>query len=148
MLWAKDVRRDMVATIPELDFATISRRLGEMWANVSSNEKYNWRRRAKRLAAKGKDNLKVLDKFNFTSKFINRNLSPSISNQMCQLHSTVTPYSAKQVIQSNNTLSSDSANIAALDVAAYLRLLGDSLTIIGQRLKEHEVRKQVDCRYI
>lgn len=27
-----------------------------------------------------------------------------------------------------------------IDVSAHLRLLGESLTIIGERLKEHEVR--------
>lgn len=35
-----------------IDFATISKRLGELWATVPQLEKYNWRRRAKRLAAK------------------------------------------------------------------------------------------------
>ena len=31
--------------------------------------------------------------------------------------------------------------IKPIDVAAHLKLLGESLTIIGERLKEHEVRK-------
>jgi len=35
-----------------VDFAAISKRLGELWATVPHLEKYNWRRRAKRLAAK------------------------------------------------------------------------------------------------
>lgn len=35
-----------------VDFAAISKRLGELWATVPNLEKYNWRRRAKRLAAK------------------------------------------------------------------------------------------------
>lgn len=34
-----------------------------------------------------------------------------------------------------------------IDVAAHLRLLGESLTIIGERLKEHEVRVRDICFY-
>lgn len=37
----------------------------------------------------------------------------------------------------------------AVDVAAHLRLLGESLAIIGERLKEHEVRtSQTHCNFI
>lgn len=39
-------------TLLFVDFAAISKRLGELWATVPNLEKYNWRRRAKRLAAK------------------------------------------------------------------------------------------------
>ncbi|XP_055626442.1 HMG box-containing protein 4 isoform X2 [Toxorhynchites rutilus septentrionalis] len=53
MLWAKEARKQMLSN-PDLDFGTISKRLGEMWANVPSNQKYNWKRRAKRIANKFK----------------------------------------------------------------------------------------------
>merc|ERR1719187_597558 len=53
MLWAKHVRQEILRQNPEMDFATLSRRLGELWATVPSTEKYNWKRRAKRLAARG-----------------------------------------------------------------------------------------------
>lgn len=55
MLWSRDKRQQLIATHPELDFASIAREIGKMWSNVSSNEKYNWKRRAKRLNAKIKE---------------------------------------------------------------------------------------------
>lgn len=55
-----------------IDFAQISRRLGEMWALVPNQEKYNWRKRAKRLAL----NPSILSKDNKmpppSRKFINK----------------------------------------------------------------------------
>lgn len=38
-----------------------------------------------------------------------------------------------------NDTSVKNINTQPLDVAAHLKLLGESLSIIGQRLKEHEV---------
>lgn len=149
MLWAKDVRQQMLSIHPDLDFATISRKLGEMWANVPSNEKYNWRRRAKRLSSKGKD--KVLNKSANqaavpSSKFINRNTTPTTKTKPKRTP-TKNVQSASPDISNDVKVSPTSSNVAykskpgiqPADVAAHLQLLGESLTIIGERLKEHEV---------
>lgn len=152
MLWAKDVRQEMLYTNPELDFSSISKKLGEMWANVPSSEKYNWKRRAKRLASKGKTlQNHAMKREGNVPKFINkdilnRNNSPKASEssedqkpvkrQTTQIapastysalaHSTKSPTSHKHSVQQ------------PAEIAAYLKLLGDNLTIIGERLKEHE----------
>jgi hypothetical protein len=52
MLWAKEARKKILESEPDLAFADVSRRLGQEWANVAANVKYNWKRRAKRLANK------------------------------------------------------------------------------------------------
>lgn len=52
MLWAKEKRQQLLSTHPELDFSSISRELGKIWANVPSNVKYNLKRRANRINAK------------------------------------------------------------------------------------------------
>lgn len=188
MLWSKEARQSMHTANPNLDFATVSRRLGEMWANVPSNEKYNWRKRAKRLATTGSrpgrppkiskimgdlsDDLLTPQKIT-TSKFLNKNSTPKTGKKRRgrplkkSLH--MKDERKKSVAQSpkiakSTTLKvsgSSSANknkhavnktspststahktsgIEPADVAAHLKLLGDSLTIIGSRLKEHEVR--------
>uniref|UniRef100_A0A1B0DJN6 Uncharacterized protein n=1 Tax=Phlebotomus papatasi TaxID=29031 RepID=A0A1B0DJN6_PHLPP len=148
MLWAKDVRQELLYSHPALDFATISRRLGEMWANVPSNVKFNWRRKAKRLAAKGaKPDKSVLGLKRANSKFLNKN-SPaahkgataaktltkppkdSDTDKSPPLTTLIKSISSPQVYRVNTS--------HPLDVAAHLKLLGDNLTIIGQRLKEHE----------
>lgn len=52
MLWAREIRKELLKHNPEMDFSTMSKKLGELWATVKSNEKFNWRRRAKRLNSK------------------------------------------------------------------------------------------------
>lgn len=158
MLWAKDVRQEMLYTYPELDFSTISRRLGEMWANVPSNEKYNWRRRAKRLAAKGKDKPKqkplTATTKTITSKFLNRNthsarpkkgaaqaekIVTAKETQSMQTSQAMPVTNIKTSPATSSSAASKASGTAPVDVAAHLKLLGDSLILIGQRLKEHEV---------
>ncbi|XP_055676510.1 HMG box-containing protein 4 isoform X1 [Lutzomyia longipalpis] len=150
MLWAKDVRQELLYSHPALDFATISRRLGEMWANVPSNVKFNWRRKAKRLAAKGtKPDKSVLGYKRANSKFLNKN-SPAVSKGATNAAKTLikAPHRDSDtdksppmgtMVKSITTSHVYRVNTShPLDVAAHLKLLGDNLMIIGQRLKEHE----------
>lgn len=142
MLWARDIRHELT-TNPELDFATISRRLGEMWANVPANEKYNWRRRAKRLALKGKEKAKIIGSPPktpvSTSKFLNRTPPAGQRSKRNQPEITAISPSPAMVSPVPKSPAGKMSGTAPVDVAAHLKLLGDSLNIIGQRLKEHEV---------
>lgn len=193
MLWSKEVRQAMHVANPDLDFATLSRRLGEMWANVPSSEKYNWRRKAKRMAVKPpKKSTKLSakgssDPYNDllssqkapASKFLNKNSTPKAGKRPVGRPSaeslrklkqerkssiTQTPKAEKSLAlndagspnnsnKSKNSVIKTSPTIVAApritsvgpaDVAAHLKLLGDSLTIIGQRLKEHEVKMKLN----
>lgn len=49
MLWAKEIRQDLLNVNPDMDFSTMSKKLGELWATVTAQEKFAWRRRAKRI---------------------------------------------------------------------------------------------------
>ncbi|KAJ6647116.1 Aurora kinase A, partial [Pseudolycoriella hygida] len=144
MLWAKDIRKQMLSVHPDLDFAAISRRLGEMWANVPSNEKYNWRRRAKRLSSKNKQKFisKSTSQVNVPStKFINRNPpTPSTKTKPKKTPTKNVPSSSDALISNiqHKPKAYDKPGTQPADVAAHLQLLGESLTIIGERLKEHE----------
>ncbi|XP_069961431.1 uncharacterized protein [Cherax quadricarinatus] len=53
MLWAREIRPGIICANPNMDFSAVNKRLGELWALVPTTQKYNWKRRAKRLAAKG-----------------------------------------------------------------------------------------------
>lgn len=152
MLWAKEVRQDMLYSHPEMDFASISKKLGEMWSNVPSNEKYNWKRRAKRLSAKGKDLPKGTSKLAAMSKFLNKNTPfkgkkpQSIANRSINKianKTSIASTSTISAIQQNSIQKTSPANYKITgetnsDIAAYLKLLGDSLCLIGERLKEHD----------
>ncbi|XP_043475587.1 HMG box-containing protein 4 isoform X3 [Leptopilina heterotoma] len=140
MLWAKEIRQELLEQCPYMDFAAISKRLGELWATVPNLEKYNWRRRAKRLAAKPSSSP--------TSG--GKETKPSSSKKMIQLGvpSMVGNLSLSPTSNRNNkdlvnepVIGTGMYKIVGtqpVDVAAHLKLLGESLTIIGERLKEHE----------
>lgn len=107
-----------------------------------------WKRRAKRLAARGmakqqqqqhQQTVAIPDTKKMKSppsrKFINKQ--------------SVTPASSNNIVLSPETKSNKGSTTldsgvfkpvgtTPLDVAAHLRLLGESLTIIGERLTEHE----------
>ncbi|KAK1117523.1 hypothetical protein K0M31_016558 [Melipona bicolor] len=139
MLWAKEIRQELLEQCPYMDFAAISKRLGELWATVPNLEKYNWRRRAKRLAAKphslpaSKDEPvwkmpPPASRKKFINKIGNVPVSPPSNRTGKDLvNEPVIGTGMYKVVGTQ-----------PIDVAAHLKLLGESLTIIGERLKEHD----------
>lgn len=162
MLWAKKIRQELLEQSPYMDFAAISKRLGELWATVPHLEKYNWRRRAKRLAAKphslpaNKDEpVWKMPPPASRKKFINKigngkEAKPASTKKTIQL-GVPSVVGNVPVSPPANRTSKDLVNepiigtgmykvvgTQPIDVAAHLKLLGESLTIIGERLKEHD----------
>ncbi|KAK2589320.1 hypothetical protein KPH14_007869 [Odynerus spinipes] len=162
MLWAKEIRQELLEQCPYMDFAAISKRLGELWATVPNLEKYNWRRRAKRLAAKphsvpaNKDeSVWKMPPPASRKKFINKigngkETKPVSSKKTLQL-GVPSVIGNVPVSPPTNKTGKDLVNepiigtgmykvigTQPIDVAAHLKLLGESLTIIGERLKEHD----------
>lgn len=192
MLWAKDARQQISISHPELDFASVSKRLGEMWANVPTNVKYNWKRRAKRLANKIKKSngakggpiqpSKYMQQKYYLNKASTNNSGTTTPNvtltkQQKQLQKLLKSEKSKtqsiqnaQKLQKEKFTSSPSTvitttnskstalvpstssharhsisinrpmDLAPIDVAAHLKLLGESLINIGERLSQHEVK--------
>lgn len=209
MLWAREMRQDMLNSNPNLDFATQSRRLSEMWANMPPCDKFNWRRKAKRLAVTKKADRPAPASSaisqptaaagSATSKFLNKSSNPSpirrpgrppklkkpgrkpkmatsiierpqiktknrkmkvelkaarSPKKLAKKGASITSAPPAPVAISNksnqhtNNKSVGSpvtpgpyrvTGLGPTEVAAHLKLLGDNLTIIGERLKEHEV---------
>lgn len=153
IMWSKEVRQQMLKSNPEMDFSTMSRRLGEMWANVPGNEKFNWRRRAKRIAIKMDRTAESIEKSGNTkmskSKFLNR--KSASTRKKCDKKERTSTMTASATSRSKHSANKNGPTVnitpgpykvtgmAVIDVAAHLKLLGDSLSVIGQRLKEHEV---------
>ncbi|XP_055371922.1 uncharacterized protein LOC129605922 isoform X2 [Condylostylus longicornis] len=185
MLWCRENRSNMKQTDSDQ-----TRRLAEMWANVPTQEKIIWRRKAKRLANKNKKQDAKLNQGNInksnstcllfrTSSYINRSpYAPTgnpvgrppkrvqqIPNNKPQDHfgnSSAKEISKRELEEKElqDTLEETAFSIfqtspvknapqiqpgvykvtglEPLDVAAHLNLLGESLSIIGERLKEHE----------
>ncbi|XP_014614776.1 PREDICTED: HMG box-containing protein 4-like isoform X2 [Polistes canadensis] len=163
MLWAKEIRQELLEQCPYMDFAAISKRLGELWATVPNLEKYNWRRRAKRLAAKphsmsstNKDESvwkmpPPASRKKFINKIGNGKESKPISSKKTLQLGVPSVIGSVPMSPPTNKAGKDLVNepiigtgmykvigTQPIDVAAHLKLLGESLTIIGERLKEHD----------
>ncbi|XP_063632486.1 HMG box-containing protein 4 [Cydia splendana] len=142
MLWAKEARNELLRSHPDMDFSAISKRLGEMWANVNYNERYLWKRKAKRFAMQKEQSL-----HSGMSKIIS---NPSRGPAHAGPGRPPARRTVPEPLPPNNQLVAVSGaasggagvyrvtGVGAVEVAAHLRLLGESLAIIGERLKEHE----------
>ncbi|XP_063392335.1 HMG box-containing protein 4 isoform X1 [Cydia fagiglandana] len=142
MLWAKEARNELLRSHPDMDFSAISKRLGEMWANVNYNERYLWKRKAKRFAMQKEQSL-----HSGVSKIIS-NPSPRPAHSgpgrpPARRAAPEPPPPNNQLVAVSGAASGGAGvyrvtAVGAVEVAAHLRLLDDSLAIVGERLKEHE----------
>ncbi|XP_050358599.1 HMG box-containing protein 4 isoform X1 [Nymphalis io] len=148
MMWAKEARNDLLRKHPDLDFSAISKRLGEMWANVNYNERYLWKRKAKRFAMQKEQNQPVVNKI-ISNPSIRPALGqgpgrPPAGRAPAPRPAPPTPPHQSLVVSTVAAGGGGGAGAfrvsgcGAAEVAAHLRLLGESLAIIGERLKEHE----------
>ncbi|KAL7294399.1 hypothetical protein TKK_0012402 [Trichogramma kaykai] len=144
MLWSKETRQKLLQEYPSMDFTAISKRLGELWATVPNSEKYNWSNRAKRLSEKNQ----ILPTKKFISKTTPVKSPLSNSSKRKSEHTQISPLKQipiDDIIKSRDVIKDPMRDVKIfraielepIDVAAYLKLLGESLTMIGERLKEH-----------
>lgn len=149
MLWARSMRSQM----GDMDFGTRSQRLGELWANVPPSERLLWKRRvtqhnkanarqvAKAAAATAAEQLAQ-------SKFLNksRNSTTATADRSPQ-EKMMTSRSSRDTRRRNGrgggeeSSGSGAVGIECTDpinIAAHLKLLGDSLFNIGESLEAHE----------
>ncbi|XP_015115133.1 HMG box-containing protein 4 isoform X2 [Diachasma alloeum] len=151
MLWSKAIRQELTEKCPYMDFAAISKRLGELWSTVPNVEKYNWRRRAKRMRDEcmwktpaPSPKKKFINKIG-NGKEMRGPPPPKKIQIVLQKPSHMVPMSSPSRAVKNlvnepivGTGMYKVIGTQPVDVAAHLKLLGESLTIIGERLKEHD----------
>ncbi|XP_055926019.1 HMG box-containing protein 4-like isoform X2 [Argiope bruennichi] len=121
MLWCSENRKKVAAG--HIGFGNIGKKLGEAWQALPDKEKMAWRRKAKKLALKNSGGLISTGPANDSSTKVISRSTMSIGSES-PLH--------------NSGESTRALGTSAIDSAAYLKLLGDSLSVIGQRLTEHE----------
>lgn len=164
MLWAREVRPGIIQANPQMDFSAVNKRLGELWALVPTSQKYNWKRRAKRLAAKGNQKGSMISTGKAArqpgniarSNLINkggvkpqqaiRSSKPAETSQAIAGPPAKTPVSTSKSSRNITSSTADPSPTITykvtgrtpIDVAAHIKLLGESLNNIGQKLKEHE----------
>ncbi|XP_072948694.1 HMG domain-containing protein 4 isoform X2 [Epargyreus clarus] len=146
MMWAKEARNELLRKHPDMDFSAISKRLGELWANVNYNERYLWKRKAKRFAMQREQNTqpaKIISNPSFRASPHAGPGRPPANRAQKQPQPVTPPQQALVPVGPSSTQPASAAmyrvtGCGAVEVAAHLRLLGESLAIIGERLKEHE----------
>uniref|UniRef100_A0A2C9LRN2 HMG box domain-containing protein n=1 Tax=Biomphalaria glabrata TaxID=6526 RepID=A0A2C9LRN2_BIOGL len=140
MLFCNTHRPTIVDENPGIEFAAISRKLGEMWQMLSNKQKLQWRRKAQRR--RKKSNLISTGKIGKESYSL-----PQISfgaatstpvNKISTLIHKAQRLSPEEVPLSPTKAGDQNLSIEPIDVAAHLKLLGESLSIIGMRLQEHK----------
>ncbi|KAI5705727.1 hypothetical protein M8J76_006559 [Diaphorina citri] len=150
MLWAKQIRQKLIKSNPDMDFSQVSKKLGELWHTVPFNEKYGWKRQADRLAAKYTQKMSKAPAQKTKSTYTphGRVGRPPLNKQTVEavIETKPSPPAAPRVPLVKPTLPADLFKVTGtqpLDIAAHLRLLGDNLTIIGERLKDTQGRMAI-----
>ncbi|EDV47447.1 FACT complex subunit SSRP1 [Drosophila erecta] len=189
-LWAREARKK---DLQDLDFTSATRRLSEMWANVSNRDKNAWRRKAKIQASRAKTrdntaangtpqpasngNTALTDPTQHETIFQNRATTSrtrklAADRQQSSLEAAAAAAAAAGTSTQRRSINTRSArsqastsatklqshpaansggrtsgqhkqeeqhktSIEVIDAAAHLKLLGESLTVIGERLKKH-----------
>lgn len=128
MLWCQERRKTLVAENPGMDFATISKKLGEAWQMLPDKEKIAWKRKAKVPTSKG-STLISTGRPGAAAPGGPRGIPKAVAAPVPQ-EDTRAPAGALDGPKSLGT--------GPIDVAAHLKLLGESLSTIGRRLTEHE----------
>ncbi|XP_033738827.1 HMG domain-containing protein 4-like isoform X2 [Pecten maximus] len=151
-MWCNTVRNKVLSENQGMDFAQLSRRLGEIWQGLPAKAKMAWKRKAKREARKllGKGLLISTSKGGGgvitttipSSQAMSAAAAAAAANTTAHATPTLqaTPPSqpAKVTpIQREEQSTTKAFGIEPIDVSAHLKLVGESLSIIGMRLQEH-----------
>lgn len=114
MLFAKKSRPQILASNPGLDFASLSKKLGELWSSLPASEKAMWKRKLSKMTSEPPQGQQR------SMKVISR------------------PITAGRTLSGPNFRLNKGTGTEPIDAAAHLKLLGESLSVIGQRLTEHK----------
>uniref|UniRef100_H2ZRM9 HMG-box containing 4 n=1 Tax=Latimeria chalumnae TaxID=7897 RepID=H2ZRM9_LATCH len=140
-VFSKEYRVNIVAEHPGIDFGELSRKLAEVWKQLPEKDKLVWKQKAQYLQHK---------QIKAEATTVKRKLGSADSSSKAKGPSGSLS-SHKKSPSGSMTLSSSPAKIPEtepIDVAAHLQLLGESLSLIGHRLQETEVRgavKEGEC---
>jgi len=131
MLFCNTYRPEIVQENPGIEFATISRKLGEMWQALSNKQKLAWRRKAQTKRKKSSNLIS-------TGKVAKDSTTSTHSVEKSAVTSPVAKSPRSMVDETPQSPTYQNYSIEPIDVAAHLKLLGESLSIIGMRLQEHK----------
>jgi len=125
MLFVKRTRPKLLESNPGLDYSSLTQTLIDIWSKMSSGEKFIWNQKLMKMT---KPTQFQQNQSPLTQKVVKLVVQqPSNTNRSPQTVKTVsvTPYNKIPGLE-------------PIDAAAHLKLLGESLSVIGQRLTAHK----------
>lgn len=126
-LFARENRSKIAQSNPLLDFANVSKRLGEVWQTLPNKEKMQWKRKAAKMA----QNMHRAAQEPVTTPSATKSTTSHSKSSIISKLSSVTPkYSTKSQESTINR-----KNIPGyIDAACHFKLIGDSLITLGKRI--------------
>uniref|UniRef100_S4RH52 HMG box domain containing 4a n=1 Tax=Petromyzon marinus TaxID=7757 RepID=S4RH52_PETMA len=134
-LWSKEYRHVIIAESPGMDFGEISKKLGDVWKRLPEKEKLVWKQKQQYLQHKQ-------NKAEATT--VRRKggdlLEPDLPRPkgVDQLQGVPAASGGSHKKGLSGSPKPRALDMEAVDVAAHLQLLGESLSLIGHRLQETE----------
>ncbi|XP_061431074.1 HMG domain-containing protein 4 isoform X2 [Lethenteron reissneri] len=124
-LWSKEYRHVIIAESPGMDFGEISKKLGDVWKRLPEKEKLVWKQKQQYLQHKQ-----------------NKAEATTVRRKGGDLLEPDLPRPKASGGSHKKGMSGSpkprALDMEAVDVAAHLQLLGESLSLIGHRLQETE----------
>lgn len=121
LLFAKKTRPKVLEANPGLDFSSLNQKLRQLWSSLPNSDKATWKRKLKRIGTESHTNQQ-----HRMTKLVSRYPNARGGQMMATDQMT------------NNSGLYKVTGIEPIDAAAHLKLLGESLSVIGQRLTEHK----------
>lgn len=115
----------------------MTKKLGEMWSNMPASEKALWKRKLTIMMK----NLDQPQEAQPAAKVQPQQMIKLVAAQPPAMRSSAAAAPMQildKMITSHNPGSYKASGIEPIDAAAHLKLLGESLSVIGQRLTEHK----------
>lgn len=159
-LFARENRSRIQQSYPQLDFANVSKRLGEIWQALPQREKMQWKRKAQKqkslntVPVSAQQTVKQTKLGRPTNaaraaagKFVSVRHNPanSINNRNKQLAAQIrVNLRSKTELMNDSQITnhlfepSKTITTSAIDVASCFKILGDSLNAIGLKLNNTE----------
>lgn len=139
VLWCKENRSQIQSTYPELDFANLSRKMGEIWHTLPQNEKDTWFRKAHLIAkqgfmptSSGTSSKQLYGVDDLKPKIVSGNLTLPIKADTLETYEDNFSKDEKCVMFENEM---HTIGTELIDIQSYLSILGDSLMTIGSYIQ-------------
>jgi len=152
MLWASKMRSQVTTQFPGLAFLEVSKKLGELWKRIPDKEKQMWKYTSEKMASKLQKKQSTAKNRRQGSKMIatgaKKKIVPpkpaKVPKQMLMPLSSGPPHKDPEEMMQKELGRLPLPSVEPIDAAAYMHMVGESLTNLGVKLKQMKRIKAED----